>query len=85
MPTLLCMRTTLKLDDHVARAAKERAAAEGKTLSALIEESLRRYFRDLDGDAEPFELNLLTTKAKLQPGVDLSDRDALYDLMDPPA
>jgi hypothetical protein len=35
------MRTTVRLDDQLLREAKRVAAAEGKTLTALLDESLR--------------------------------------------
>src|SRR5258708_40108811 len=35
------MRTTVRLDDALARAAKARAAEQGITLTQLIDESLR--------------------------------------------
>jgi NAD(P)-dependent dehydrogenase (short-subunit alcohol dehydrogenase family) len=37
------MRTTLDLDGAVLRAAKKRAAEEGKSLTHLIEEALREF------------------------------------------
>jgi hypothetical protein len=39
---LICMRTTLNLPDALAEAAKQRAASEGRTLTSLVEEGLRR-------------------------------------------
>ncbi len=38
---LLCMRTTVRLDDALLRQAKTHAAEHGRTLTALIEEGLR--------------------------------------------
>ncbi len=38
---LITMRTTLILDDHLLRAAKLRAAANGLTLSRVVEDALR--------------------------------------------
>jgi hypothetical protein len=35
------MRTTVRLDDQLLREAKRVAAAEGKTFTALLDESLR--------------------------------------------
>jgi hypothetical protein len=39
---LICMRTTLNLDDDLARRAKQSAAERGTTLTALVEAGLRR-------------------------------------------
>lgn len=76
------MRTTLDIDDHVLRQAKQLAAAEGKTLTRVVEEALReRIVRPRRG-AKPFRLRLLTKKGRLIPGVNLADRDALYERME---
>jgi hypothetical protein len=77
------MRTTLDLDEAVLRAAKRRAAEEGKSLTRLIEEALREFLRGPRprGGAR-FRLRLLTKKGRRVPGVDLADRDALYERME---
>lgn len=33
---MLCMRTTISLDDHIFEAVKRRAAVEGRSVSAFI-------------------------------------------------
>lgn len=73
-------RTTLKLDDDLLRRLKERAAREGRTLQALANDLLRQGLsprRDVD-----YHLELSTWDATLQPGVDLFDRDTLFDRME---
>ena len=73
-------RTTLKLDEDLLRHLKEAAAREGRTLQAVANDLLRQ------GLARParteYRLELRTWKAELRPGVDLFDRDALFDLME---
>jgi plasmid stability protein len=73
-------RTTLALDDDLLRALKRRAAEQGKPLQAVVNDALRQAI------ASPrrgkFKLRLKGWSAKLQPGVDLADRDKLFDLMD---
>jgi hypothetical protein len=76
------MRTTLDLDDALVRKAKGRAADEGTTLTALIEEALRRYLTPAPATSRPFRLKLLTKRGRLVPGVNLADRDALYEQME---
>jgi hypothetical protein len=76
------MRTTLKLDDGLMRTAKKRAVEEGKTLTALIEDALRQYLTPPRAAGKPFKLRLLTRKGRLVPGVNVADRDALYDFME---
>lgn len=78
---VLCMRTTIDLSDDLLRKAKKRAADEGVPLRSLVEEALRRH---LGGGrrSEGYRLEWSTARGRLQPGVDLNDRDALFDLMD---
>jgi len=76
------MRTTLDIDDHVLRKAKEAAAREGKTLTRIVEEALRERVAARRRGARPFRLRLLTKKGRLAPGVNVADRDALYERME---
>jgi hypothetical protein len=76
------MRTTLDLDDRLLRAAKRAAADEGRTLTSIVEDALRRRLETRPQRAKPYRLKVLTKKGRLLPGVDLADRDALYDRMD---
>jgi plasmid stability protein len=76
------MRTTLVLDDHLARKLKKRAADEGRTLTAVIEEALRQYLAPPRASGRPFKLQLMTKKGRLVPGVDFTDRNALYERME---
>jgi hypothetical protein len=78
---LLCMRTTVDLNDELFRAAKRRAADEGVTLREVIERSLRAHLKPA-GPRRGYRLKLKTVRGKVQPGVRLDDRDALFDLMD---
>jgi len=73
-------RTTLKLDDVLLRRLKQRAAAEGRTLQDVANQLLRQALAARD--REPYTLHMTGWKAAEQPGVDLLDRDALFDLMD---
>jgi hypothetical protein len=80
---MLCIvRTTVRLDDDLLAAAKQRAAADHTTLTSLIEDSLRSTLapRPPAGD-ESFTVRPLGDAAT-QPGVDLDDSGALRDLMD---
>ena len=76
------MRTTLDIENALLRAAKRRAAEEGRTLTSLIEDALRRQLAPQPRAARPFRLRLLTKKGRILPGVDLADRDALYERME---
>ncbi len=76
------MRTTVRLNDQLLVAAKQRAAAEHTTLTALIEDSLRQTLaqRPVTGGRR-FELRPFGD-ARTRAGVDLDDSAALRDLMD---
>ncbi len=76
------MRTTLDIDDHVLRQAKQLAAREGKTLTRIVEEALRDRLGRPSKSAKPFRVRLLTKKGRLIPGVSLADRDLLYERME---
>lgn len=73
-------RTTLDIDDRILRTLKARAAAEGRTLQSVVNEYLKRAAAAPTGP--PFRLQLKGWRATPRPGVDLMDRDALFDLMD---
>ena len=77
------MRTTLDLDDDVAKAVKKAAAETGRTMTEVIEQSLREtLLRPAAVAARPFRPRLPIVRGRLKPGVDITDRDALYDLME---
>ena len=76
------MKTTLNFDNRLIRAAKERAAREGETLTRLIERALRDYLQPPSNIARPFRAELLTKRGRPVAGVNLDDRDMLYERMD---
>lgn len=73
-------RTTLDIEDRVLRDLKKKAAGEGRTLQAVVNEQLKRAAAAPAGPA--YRLRLEGWRAQVQPGVDLMDRGALFDLMD---
>ncbi|WP_345187499.1 CopG family transcriptional regulator [Microbacterium panaciterrae] len=75
------MRTTLNLPDALAQAAKQRAAADGITLTSFIEEALRDRLDKEGLHAARVPLPTFTPKT---PGalIDLDDKDALWDILD---
>jgi plasmid stability protein len=72
-------RTTLMIDDDLIRRLKQKAAAEGRTLQAVTNALLRQALARVP--RRPFTLRLTGWNAEQQPGVDLADRDSLFDLM----
>lgn len=53
---IICMRTTLVLDDRLLRQAKRRAAERDLTVSDVVNEALREAFRDALPTTPPFSL-----------------------------
>ena len=79
---LLCMRTTLDLDDEIMRSLKRRSADTGRTLTSLVEEALRSLLQRGARPAPGYRLEWTVVPGGPRPGIDLSDRDALMDVMD---
>jgi len=69
------------LNDELFRTAKRRAASERITMGQLIERALRAHLGSAPGGA-CYSLSWRTENGRLQPGVRLDDRDALFDHMD---
>jgi hypothetical protein len=68
------MRTTVRLPEDLLRRAKRKAAAEGRTLTALIEDGLRAVVDERERPAKRRRVALPVSKATggLRPGVDLT-------------
>jgi hypothetical protein len=79
---LICMRTTLNLDDELMRAVKRRAAEIGSTMTEIFEQALREHLRGNTERDQPFVFHWVTVKGRALPGVDITDRDALYEQME---
>lgn len=68
------------LEESVYRDLKARAAAEGRTLQQVTNDLLRPALERRSRLTYRFEIQ--GWKAEPQPGVDICDRDRLFDLMD---
>lgn len=80
---ILCMRTTIQLDDQLLAEAKKYAAETGRSLKSLIESGLRESLARRHNEAPKQAIQLRTFKGDgLQPGVDLDDGASLLDMMD---
>ena len=77
------MRTTIRLEKRLLREAKEFAARNGRTLTAVIEEALRQSLsrRAIPTQQRPFRIRPFKGTG-VAPGVDLDDSAALLDLME---
>jgi plasmid stability protein len=78
---IVCMRATINLPDSLAEAAKERARAEGRTFTSLVEEGLRSV---LARDERPVNVEPLPAYGDPQGRflVDITDRDTLWAALD---
>lgn len=76
------MKTTIELDDALMAEVKRRAAAEGKTMKAFLEESLLARLRPRAKSRTRYRLELPVVKGSSPPAVDVADRRALHDFLD---
>ena len=74
-------RTTIRLEPGLLRAAKKKAAEEGRTVTSLVEEGLRSVLEARQKLRRPFRLKLVTVRGgKIQRGVSWDlPRDLAYD------
>lgn len=80
----MAARTTVRLPDDLIRRAKRKAAADGRTLTALIEDGLRRV---LNERASPVRGSrtlppVSSATGGLMAGIDLGDSAAVQELED---
>ena len=73
-------RTTLTLDENLLKTLKASAGRRGITLASLVNELLRQALAT-QARRQGYALKLEGWDAQLQPGVDILDRDKLFDLM----
>lgn len=77
-------RTTVRLPEDLVRRAKLKAASEGRSLTALIEDGVRRVLNE-KAPRERTRRALPPTSAKtggLMPGIDLNDSAMLQEQED---
>jgi hypothetical protein len=77
-------RTTVRLPDELLRQAKRKAAEEGRTLTSLIEEGLRRVITEAQQRKSATRVMPPISKANggLLPGVDLTSFSAFEEAED---
>ena len=77
-------RTTVRLPEKLVAKAKRKALAEGRSLTALIEEGLRRV---LDEGAKPLVARMVSLPVSsatggVMPGIEISNSAALQEMDD---
>jgi ribbon-helix-helix CopG family protein len=77
-------RTTVRLPGDLVKRAKRKAAAEGRSLTALIEDGLRRVLNERGpaGRARRILPPVSTATGGVMPGIDLNDTAALQEMED---
>lgn len=77
-------RTTVRLPEDLLKRAKRKAASEGSTLTALIEDGLRRVLNDREklSKAKRRLPRISSATGGPMPGIDISDSAALQDMDD---
>jgi hypothetical protein len=68
------------IEDALFRTLKKKAANEGRTLQDVVNDLLRQALNARNG--KKFRLNWKPLNGRLRPGVDICDRQKLFDLMD---
>ena len=76
---LICMRTTLNIDETVMKQLKQEAARTGRTMSELMETAIRKLLQEKKPSVDLPPLPEFRTGGAL---VDIADRDALYRAME---
>lgn len=80
---MMLMRTTLTLDDDVLKAAKRRAREQDRSLKDVVNEALRLGLALGEARRPPsYSFRLKMVDGRLLPGIDLTDRDKLFDVME---
>ena len=80
----MTIRTTVRLPPELLRQAKRKASAEGRTLTALIEDGLRQV---VSAGPRPKRLRrklprVSSARGGVRPGIDLDNSAALQEMDD---
>jgi hypothetical protein len=77
-------RTTVRLPEDLVRRAKRKAAAEGRTLTSLIEDGLRLVVGENRKPQKRARAPIPVSKATggTWPGIDISDSAAIQEMED---
>jgi Ribbon-helix-helix protein, copG family len=78
------MRTTVRLPDDLLRRAKRKAAAEGRTLTQLIEDGLRAVVDEMPKSARRRRVVLPVSKGTggPEPGIDVTRLSEIQEMED---
>jgi len=80
---LMHVRTTIRLDPHLLTEAKKLAAANGRTLTAVIEDALRESLTRRGTPRTRSSRKIPTFRGQgIHPGIDLDNSAALLEVME---
>ena len=84
MSNSMTERTTVRLPEELLRRARRKAAAQGRTLTSLIEEGLRQILGKKPGaSAAKRKLpRVSTARGGLMPGIELDDLSSIQQADD---
>ena len=79
------MRTTIRINDDLLKRAKKRAADEGRTLTALVEDGLVLVLSKVKASRRKrIELPVSKAAGGVLPGIDLNRSSDLEEVMNAP-
>jgi hypothetical protein len=76
------MRTSLNIDEDLMARVRDRAAATGKTITEIVEQALRAEVAGTRPRSGTFTLRWNPVRGAALPGIDLADRDSLYEALE---
>lgn len=79
---LLCMRTTIRLDEDLLTQVKATAARTGRTLTSFVEDALRQAMARTEAQAATKPYRVKGFRGGLRPGVNLDSNADTLDLME---
>lgn len=78
---LVCMRTTLNLDDELLRRARAEAARKGATLTSLIEDGLALLLDRRQAERGTHTLPVWRG-SRVLPEINFDDSSAVWEILD---
>lgn len=76
------MRTTVVMSEHIYRAAKARAAEDGRSVSELIEDAVAMFLRGAAAPSPDVRPLTVFGGSGVLRGIDLADTSSLRDAME---
>ena len=73
------MKTTVEIPNDLLREWKKKAVEQGKTLKSMWESLLREGLHSPQPERSRRKIRWVTAKGGLPPGLDVSNRERMYD------